>query len=105
MTPEIAALQHEAERAGARFQLIPGPRGLLGQVTANDEVIALADGLFATHPPLADRIRRIYGRPMPWLAAPPEAPAAAAAAPELPPLEFTPTAMPFTYSTRSGRRS
>jgi hypothetical protein len=48
MTPEIAALQHEAERAGARFQLIPGPRGLLGQVAAQDEVIALADGLFAS---------------------------------------------------------
>ena len=48
MTPEIAALQHEAERAGARFQLISGPRGLLGQVTANDEVLALADGLFAS---------------------------------------------------------
>lgn len=48
MTPEIAALQHEAERAGARFQLISGPRGLLGQVTATDEVIALADGLFAS---------------------------------------------------------
>ena len=48
MTPEIAALQHEAERAGARFQLIPGPHGLLGQVTAVDEVIALADGLFAS---------------------------------------------------------
>jgi len=50
MTPEIAALQHEAERAGARFQLIPGPHGLLGQVTATDEVIALADGLFASVP-------------------------------------------------------
>ncbi|MFM6949467.1 MAG: hypothetical protein ACKOW1_00435 [Novosphingobium sp.] len=48
MTPEVAALQHEAERAGARFQLIPGPHGLLGQVTAVDEVIALADGLFAS---------------------------------------------------------
>lgn len=48
MTPEIAALQHEAERAGARFQLIQGPRGLLGQVTAIDEVIALADGLFVS---------------------------------------------------------
>ena len=48
MTPEIAALQHEAERAGARFQLIPGPHGLLGQVTATDEVVALADGLFAS---------------------------------------------------------
>lgn len=53
MTPEIAALQHEAERAGARFQLIPGPHGLLGQVTATDEVIALADGLFASVPDAA----------------------------------------------------
>lgn len=48
MTPEIASLQHEAERAGARFQLIPGPRALLGQVTATDEVVALADGLFVS---------------------------------------------------------
>lgn len=48
MSPDIAALQHEAERAGVRFQLIPGPRGLLGQVTATDEVIALTDGLFAS---------------------------------------------------------
>ena len=48
MTPEIAALQHEAERAGARFQLLAGPHGLLGQVTATDEVIALADGLFVS---------------------------------------------------------
>lgn len=53
MTPEIAALQHEAERAGARFQLIPGPHGLLGQVTATDEVIALADGLFVSVPDAA----------------------------------------------------
>ena len=48
MTAETATLQHEAERAGARFQLIPGPRGLLGQITATDDVIALADGLFAS---------------------------------------------------------
>lgn len=48
MTPEVAALQHEAERGGARFQIIPGPHGLLGQVTAADDVIALADGLFAS---------------------------------------------------------
>lgn len=48
MTPDVLALQHAAERAGARFQAIPGPRALLGQLTATDELIALVDGLFAS---------------------------------------------------------
>lgn len=48
MGPDVLALQHLAERAGARFQIIPGPRALLGQLTANDELIVLADGLFAS---------------------------------------------------------
>ncbi|MCZ8170326.1 MAG: hypothetical protein O9272_01155 [Brevundimonas sp.] len=48
MSPSVLALQHAAERAGARFQAIPGPRSLLGQLTATDELIALADGLFAS---------------------------------------------------------
>ncbi|HRZ02240.1 MAG TPA: M48 family metallopeptidase [Burkholderiaceae bacterium] len=57
---------------------------------------ALADGAFATHPPLADRVKRLYGRPMPWLAAPPESSFAAppAAGRELPPLDFAPAAAP-----------
>jgi len=48
LTPELVALQHEAERAGAQFQVIPGARPLLGLITAVDEVIALGDGLFAS---------------------------------------------------------
>lgn len=48
LTPELIALQHDAERAGAQFHVIPGPRALAGLVTANDEVIALVDGLLAT---------------------------------------------------------
>lgn len=48
MSPAVLALQHAAEQAGARFQVIPGPRALLGQLTATDELIALADGLFAS---------------------------------------------------------
>ncbi len=48
MTTEALALQHAAERGGARFQVIAGPRGLLGQLTSTDELFALADGLFAS---------------------------------------------------------
>jgi Zn-dependent protease with chaperone function len=56
-------------------------------------------GLFATHPPLAERVRRIYGRTLEFLPAP-EQPLALAlgsagfgrteAGPELPPLDFVP---------------
>lgn len=48
LTPDIVALQHRAERSGAQFHVIPGPRPLLGLVTAADEIIAFADGLFAS---------------------------------------------------------
>ncbi|MDE2403898.1 MAG: hypothetical protein KGM17_04165 [Sphingomonadales bacterium] len=44
---EMLALQQVAEHAGARFHVIAGPRGLLGLVSATDEIIALADGLSA----------------------------------------------------------
>jgi len=41
-------LQHSAERAGAKFHLISGPRALSGLVTAHDELIVLSDGLVTT---------------------------------------------------------
>jgi Zn-dependent protease with chaperone function len=56
-------------------------------------------GLFATHPPLGERVRRIYGRALPFLPAPEQAVslaldaasrARAGAGEELAPLEFTP---------------
>lgn len=50
MTPDVIALQHQAERAGTRFQMIAGPRNLLGQLAAGDELVALADGLFVSVP-------------------------------------------------------
>lgn len=45
--PEILTLQHAAEKAGAQFHVVTGPRALLGLVTANDELFALAEGLLA----------------------------------------------------------
>lgn len=44
---ELVELQHVAEDSGARFHVVSGPRGLVGLVTANDELIAFADGLLA----------------------------------------------------------
>jgi len=45
--PELAALQAVAQQAGARLLVATGPHALLGMVTASEELIALADGLFA----------------------------------------------------------
>ncbi len=53
ITPELLAMQHQAERAGASFHLIAGPRALGGLVTATDEVIAIDDGLLALPSELA----------------------------------------------------
>jgi Zn-dependent protease with chaperone function len=53
--------------------------------------MALADGMLASHPPLMERLRRIYGRAVEYLAADAavDAPVAEAA---LPPLEYAPAA-------------
>ena len=48
LTPDIVQLQHLAESQGAQFHIIPGPRSLLGLITASDELIVLADGLFSS---------------------------------------------------------
>jgi hypothetical protein len=48
---DLASLQLLAQQAGVRLQVASGPHALLGMVTATDEVIGLADGLFA-EPPL-----------------------------------------------------
>jgi hypothetical protein len=47
VTAELIALQHEAERAGARFHIVSGPRALASLVTANDDLLALGEGLLA----------------------------------------------------------
>lgn len=44
----LVALQLKAEAAEAKFNLVAGPRALLGLVSANDELVVLADGLLPT---------------------------------------------------------
>ncbi|MEO6718218.1 MAG: hypothetical protein ABIM50_13355 [Novosphingobium sp.] len=59
MSSELVDLQAVAERAGARFHVIAGPRALSGLVTANDEVVVIADGLLA---PVAGAAALLEGR-------------------------------------------
>jgi len=47
VVPELIELQHVAEAAGAQFHIVSGARGLAGLVTANDELLVLAEGLLA----------------------------------------------------------
>ena len=61
LTPELVALQHIAEAAGAQFHVVRGARALAGLVTASDELIALADGLFASSAEAADLLSEGQG--------------------------------------------
>lgn len=45
--PELIALQHGAEAAGLRFNIVGGPQQLSALVTATDEVVVITEGLFA----------------------------------------------------------
>jgi hypothetical protein len=58
MSPELVQLQHEAERTGARFHCINGPRALSGLITATDELVVVSDGLL---PPLDAAMALIEG--------------------------------------------
>jgi hypothetical protein len=46
-SPELIALQHDAERAGLQFTIATGPAQLAGLVTAGDELVVISEGLFA----------------------------------------------------------
>jgi hypothetical protein len=54
LSPEMIELQHLVEAAGASFHVIGSSRGLLGLVSTVDDVIVLADGMFASIGPVAD---------------------------------------------------
>ncbi len=58
--PELIALQHEVERAGAKFHVVSGPRGLSGLVTSADELLVMAEGLL---PMPADALQLLDGPP------------------------------------------
>ncbi len=45
LSPELLKLQSDTERAGARFHIVTGAQGLAALVTANDDVLMIADGL------------------------------------------------------------
>lgn len=45
--PDLVNLQHAAEAAGIQFHVVMGARQTVGLVTANDELVVLADGLLA----------------------------------------------------------
>lgn len=46
----LVALQHRAEGAGAKFNLIAGPRPLAGLVSAADELLVIGEGLLPAAP-------------------------------------------------------
>lgn len=46
--PPFGELQHDAQQGGASFHLITGPQGLVGLVSAADEILAFAEGLLPT---------------------------------------------------------
>ncbi|MBS1240287.1 MAG: hypothetical protein H6R45_993 [Proteobacteria bacterium] len=46
----LISLQHRAESAGAKFNLIAGPRPLAGLVNAADELLVVAEGLLPAAP-------------------------------------------------------
>lgn len=46
-SPDLVALQHDAENAGLQFTIATGPGQLAGLVTASDELVVISEGLFA----------------------------------------------------------
>jgi Zn-dependent protease with chaperone function len=57
---------------------------------------AFADGLLASHPPLPERLRRIYGRPVEYLPSEETPREPLASEPALPPLDYAAPAAPAT---------
>ena len=56
--PEALALRQAAERAGAQFQVLRGPRDLPATVRGEDELLVLARGLLPDSPKGSDMLRK-----------------------------------------------
>lgn len=61
LDPELASLQQEAERAGARFHMISGGRSLSGLVTASDELLVLGEGVIVSPPDALELVSQAPG--------------------------------------------
>ncbi len=104
--PQQVDTAHELRARGVRVPLADGVGSHIGHAHAETlshmfiapARLAFAGGWLSTHPPLEERVKRIYGRPQPFLPAP-EQPLQLAmeatsrwgrsAAAELPPIEYT----------------
>lgn len=56
--PEALALREAAERAGAQFQVLRGPRDLPATVRGDDELLVLARGLLPDSPKASELLRQ-----------------------------------------------
>src|SRR5690606_25795767 len=56
--PEALALRHAAERAGAQFQVLRGPRDVPATVRGDDELLVLARGLLPDSPRASEMLRQ-----------------------------------------------
>ena len=61
LSPELVGLQHAAEAAGLQFHVVSDARQISGLVTANDELVVLADGLLAAPSGLIPLIEAGHG--------------------------------------------
>lgn len=64
---DMIALQHTAENGGARFHVIRGARGLMGLITATDDVLAFAEGLLVSRSdiePLLEQGNGVFVQPV-----------------------------------------
>jgi hypothetical protein len=55
--PDALALRHAAERAGAQFQVLRGPRDVPATVRGDDELLVLARGLLPDSPRASEMLR------------------------------------------------
>lgn len=66
----VEAIGADNAEAGAGSAVHHAQAETLSHMFMAPALRSFASGLLATHPPLGERIKRIFGRPMPWMPAP-----------------------------------